>query len=77
MNAQRGKESQRRRICEFLARESQAPIEEVVRLYESEWARLAREARMTEYLAIVTLRNVRKLLRARGTQPLESPPALA
>ena len=78
MSAQRSKESQRRRICEFLARESKAPIEDVVHLYESEWARLALGARMTDYLAILTLRNVRKLLLARNNrESRESPPALA
>jgi hypothetical protein len=78
MSAERGKESQRRRICEFLARESQAPVEEVARIYASEWARLARDAGTTDYLAIVTLRNVRKMLRARDTrEPSESPPTLA
>lgn len=78
MCAQRSNESQRRRICEFLARESRAPIEEVARLYESESARLTLEARMTDYLAIITLRNVRKMLLAREKQvPLESPAALA
>ena len=66
MGALRSKESQRQRACEFLARESQVSLDEVKRLYEDEWARLALDARMTDYLSVFTVRNVRNRLRARS-----------
>jgi hypothetical protein len=64
--AQGSNEFQQQRACEFLAREAHVPLDEVKRLYEQEWARLALNARMTAYLGILTVRNVRNSLRARG-----------
>ena len=72
MCAQRSEAFQRQRACEFLARESQVPLDEVERLYEDEWARLALDARMTGYLSVFTVRNVRNSLRAR--RKVELPP---
>jgi hypothetical protein len=66
MNDQRGKEGRHQRACELLSRELHVPIDDVKRLYEDEWARLALGARMTDFLAILTLRNVRTSLRERG-----------
>jgi hypothetical protein len=72
MCAQRSEKFQRQRACEFLARESQVPLDEVERLYEDEWAKLALDARMTGYLNVFTVRNVRNRLRARSK--VELPP---
>ena len=72
MSAQRSEKFQRQRACEFLARESQVPLDEVKRLYEDEWARLALDARITRYLNVFTVRNVRNRLRARSK--VELPP---
>jgi Protein of unknown function (DUF3562) len=58
------------RAVEFLARESQVPIDEVARLYEDEWAELEDGARITGFLAILTTRNVREMLRRRSTGKL-------
>jgi hypothetical protein len=64
MSAQRSKQIQQQQgACELLAREWQVPIDDVKRLYEDEWGRLAHGARMTGFLAILTLRNVRTSLR--------------
>ena len=58
--------SHQQRAIEFLARESQVPVDEVARLYEDEWAALEYGARITGFLAIRTTRNVRETLRRRG-----------
>jgi Protein of unknown function (DUF3562) len=65
MHPQPGKRSQQERAIEFLARESQVPIDEVARLYDHEWAGLEDGARITGFLAIFTARNVRETLRLR------------
>lgn len=57
--------SHKDRAIEFLARESQVPVEEVARLYEHARAQLAAGARIKSYLGIFALRNVRKILRQR------------
>ena len=66
MSAQRSNESQRERAFEHLAHESQVSVEEVARLYENERAKLAVGARLTGFLAIFSLRNVRTRLRGRA-----------
>ncbi len=50
---------------ERLARESQVPVSEVVRLYEDARAELEIGARIKGFLGIFALRNVRELLRQR------------
>jgi hypothetical protein len=67
MFPQPSKKSLQQRAIELLARESQAPIDEVTRLYEDEWAELEDGARITGFLAILTTRNVREMLRRRST----------
>ena len=54
------------RAIEFLAQESHVPINVVTPLYKAEWAKLAIGARITAYISILTMRNVRRLLRQRG-----------
>jgi len=65
MSAQRNTEAQREFTFAFLARESHVSIAEVAQLYAEERARLAAGARITGYLAVLTLRNVRATLLAR------------
>ena len=66
MNLQPGKKSHQQHAIEFLARESQVPLDEVARLYEDERAGLAVGARITGFLPILALRKVRALLRSRS-----------
>lgn len=66
MYADHGRGFHQQRAVEFLARESQVPVTEVARLYEDEWAALEDGARITSFLAILTARNVRELLRRRS-----------
>jgi hypothetical protein len=53
---------------ELLARESQVPLDEVVRLYHDARAELERGARVRGFLGIFALRNVRKALHQRSKQ---------
>ncbi len=71
MNLQPGEKSRQQHAIEFLARESEVPLDEVARLYEDERAELAVGARITGFLPILALRKVRALLRRRsvGTRP--------
>jgi hypothetical protein len=66
MYPQPDKKSLQHRAIEFLARESQVPVDEVARLYRNEWAELEDGARITGFLAIFTTRNVREMLRRRS-----------
>jgi hypothetical protein len=65
------KGSHHQRAIEFLAHESQVPINEVAQLYEDELADLNMGARITAFLGIFTFRNVRETLRKRraGKRP--------
>jgi hypothetical protein len=53
------------RASEALARESHVPIDHVAQLYEREWAALTAGAHITGFLTILTIRNVREILRQR------------
>ena len=66
MNAQPRQESHQQRAIEFLAMESQAPVDEVARLYDSKQAELGVGARITGFLPILALRRVREMLRQRS-----------
>jgi hypothetical protein len=55
----------RQRGIAFLSEESHVPIGEVTRLYENEWAALGRGASIRDYLPVLTIRNVRRMLRDR------------
>jgi len=57
------KEPDRKRIVEFLAAESQLPIDDVATLYEHERAELAADARIPNFLHIFAIRNVQAILR--------------
>ena len=60
------KESHHQRAIEFLAEESQVPVNEVARLYEIARAELEVGARITSFLGIFAIRNVREILRQRS-----------
>jgi hypothetical protein len=66
MHADHSQESHHQRAIEFLARESQAPVSEVARLYEDARADLEVGARIRSFVGIFALRNVRKALRQRA-----------
>ena len=66
MNAQPRQGSHQQRAIEFLAMESQAPVDEVTRLYDSKQAELGVGARITGSLPILALRRVRETLRQRS-----------
>ena len=59
--------SHQQRAIEFLAQESQVPINEVAQLYEGERAELEVGARLTGFLPIFAIRKVREMLRQRST----------
>ena len=54
------------RAIEFLAQESQVPMNEVAQLYEDERAELEVGARITGFLTLFAIRNVREMLRQRS-----------
>jgi hypothetical protein len=53
-------------IVASLAAQFEAPVDDVASLYQSEWAELAAEARVTQYLHIFALRHVRDILSKRA-----------
>ena len=57
------------RAFELLAQESHVPIDVVRPLYKAEWAKLAMGAHITAYISVLTMRNVRRLLRQMGYMP--------
>jgi hypothetical protein len=67
MYADLSKGSHQQRAIEFLAQESQVPINEVAQLYEDERAELEVGARLTGFLPIFAIRKVREMLRRRST----------
>ena len=50
---------------EHLGREAQVPVDEVAQIYDDVRAELAAGARITSFLGIFAIRNVRKVLRQR------------
>ncbi len=57
------------RAIEFLADEARVPVDEVAQLYEEKWDALQVGARITGFLAILTARSVREILRQRRKSP--------
>lgn len=53
------------RMIQTLSLECATSIVEVERLYRQEWARLAAQARLTEFLPVLAGRGVRDVLRRR------------
>jgi Protein of unknown function (DUF3562) len=62
MYSDHSKGSHQQRTIEFLARESQVPIDEVAQLYKDERAGLEVGARITGFVAIFAIRRVREML---------------
>ena len=77
MFAAQSRKADQTRSIELLARESEFPIDEVAHLYEDALAELGTGARITSFLHIFALRNVREALRKRNAaaHPLVVPPA--
>ena len=73
MFAPQSRQADQTRIIESLARQSEIPINEVARLYESELAELKVGAQITSFLHIFATRNVQETLRTRSAA--RSPPA--
>jgi hypothetical protein len=71
MDSRETEQSTRQRGIVFLSEESHVPIGQVTQLYEHEWAALGRGARISSFLPILTVRNVRRLLR--GRRPAQHP----
>lgn len=65
MFAAQSRKADQTRSIELLARESEFPIDEVAHLYEDALAELGTGARITSFLPIFALRNVREALRKR------------
>jgi hypothetical protein len=59
----KGKPAQQERIIEFLARDSDVPIDEIARLCVKEQAGLEESARLKHFLPIFLVRNVREQLK--------------
>ncbi|HWR87836.1 MAG TPA: DUF3562 domain-containing protein [Acidiferrobacterales bacterium] len=70
MYAEHSKPSHQEGAVEFLAHKSHVSIDDVARLYDTELAKLAVDARTTSYLPIFAIRNVREMLRQRSTGKL-------
>jgi Protein of unknown function (DUF3562) len=68
MYADHSKESHHQRAIEFLAQESQVPVNEVAQLYENARVKLEVGARIRSFLGIFAFRNVRKMLRQRSPE---------
>jgi hypothetical protein len=66
MYADHRKGSHDQRAIEFLAEESQVPVNEVAQLYERALAELGVGARIRSFLGIFAIRNVRKILSQRS-----------
>ena len=66
MLAPQRRQTDQTQIIESLARESEFPIDEVAHLYEEELTELRIGARITSFLPIFAIRNVREALRKRG-----------
>lgn len=55
---------------EFLAYESNTPVDDVARLYGKELTALGIGARVTAFLPVFAFRKVRELLRLRALNPI-------
>jgi hypothetical protein len=66
MYADHSQRSHHQQAIEFLAQESRVPTNEVAQLYEDERTELEVDARITAFLGIFAIRNVRAMLRQRS-----------
>jgi len=67
MHMESSEQSQQDPAVELLAKESKVSIDDVALLYENEVAELEIGARVTGFIPIIAIRNVRQSLRQRRT----------
>ena len=67
MQIESSEQSQQDPAVELLAKESKVSIDDVALLYENEVAELEIGARVTGFIPIIAIRNVRQSLRQRRT----------
>ena len=72
VNSEQSPQPEQNLAVEFLANELHVPANEVARLYGTELAKLKIGARITGFLSIFAIRNVRELLRHRSTEKTAS-----
>jgi hypothetical protein len=53
-------------LVAYLAEQCHEPIEKVAQLYEQERTKLAKEARITQFLHVFVMRHVREILHKEG-----------
>jgi hypothetical protein len=70
MQVEHSEQSHQDPAVEFLAKESKVSVDDVARLYENELAELEIGARVTGFIPIIAIRNVRATLRQRWTAKL-------
>lgn len=58
------------RAIDSLAEEAQLPVQIIAQLYNAERVKLEAGARITSFISILAIRNVRKLLRRSGDTPV-------
>lgn len=56
------------RLLETLARDSGTPLDTIEHLYDQEYAALAEQARIPNFISMLALRRVRYLLQASGPE---------
>ncbi len=67
MNAEHRQKSHQASAVEVLAKESNVSEHDVVQLYEGELTKLRLGAHIVQFLPVLAIRNVRKILRRRRT----------
>lgn len=58
--------SEHSRAIEFLANETHTPVEQITNIYGREYSKLAADARIKDYLPVLTIRKVREILKLRS-----------
>ena len=67
MNTEHKQKSHQESAVEFLAKESNISEDDVIQLYEGELTKLGLGAHIVQFLPIIAIRNVRKILHRRRT----------
>jgi hypothetical protein len=63
-----GDPARHQQVIETLAKESDAPVEHVRELFETEHSRLESEARVKTFVSVIAIRLVRNVLHAERVQ---------
>lgn len=58
--------SEHSRAIEFLVNETDASVEQITKVYRREYSKLAADARIKDYLPVLTIRKVREILKLRS-----------